>query len=429
METIFQRVCGLDVHEASIVACVVVAEEGKRRPKKTLKTFSAMHSDIVRLREWLDAQSVTHVVMEGTGIYWRPVYEVLEGGFDLWVVNARHVKNLPGRKSDVIDAEWLATLLGAGLLRKSFVPSAEIRTLRDLTRYRRMLVQTQTSEKNRILKLVETMGVKLAGVASDAFGTSGMAMLRAIAEGTKTTEEIAQMARSALRRKLPELRLALECVIRPEHRMMLRDQLSRLDATTAEIAKYDGIIASNAAPYAECIELLRTIPGINRIAAHEIFAEVGPNLSTFPTARNFAAWVGTAPGMNESAGKNKNARRRRGNPYMTSILIECALGATKKKGGYLKDKYRRLKARRPTLVALFAIANKIAHAVHRVLTERTAYHELGETYLDQRNSTQTAKKLIKRITNLGIDRDILIQMIASAPLQSPKEGASTISSA
>jgi transposase len=417
METLVARACGLDVHEATVVACVIIGE-GKR-PKKMTRTFSAMHGDLIELRDWLASLNVTHVVMEGTGIYWRPVYEVLEHAFDVWLVNARHVKNVPGRKSDVMDAEWLAKLLRNGLLRKSFVPPAEIRDIRDLSRFRRMLVQTQTAEKNRILKLIEMIGLKLAMVASDVFGVSGMAMLRAIAEGKQSIEDIAELARGRMRSKRPQLRLALECSVREHHRLMLRDQLGQLDATAERIAQYDQLLTDRVKPYAETIELLCTVHGIQRKAAIEIFAEIGPDLDSFPKATNFAAWAGTSPGLNESAGKNKSGRRRRGNRYLTSILVECALAATRKKDSYLKDKYHRLKARRPKLVALFAIANKLAHAIFRVIKTGTGYRDLGSAYLDRRNRRTTATKLLKRLLSLGLDRnEILLRL---PPAESPTQ--------
>lgn len=418
METIVSRVCGLDVHEASVVACILV-DGGKKRGSKTVKTFTAMRSDILALRRWLLEEGVTQVVMEGTGIYWRPVYETLEDAFDLWLVNARHVKNVPGRKSDVIDAEWLAKLLSSGLLRKSFVPEMDIRELRDLTRYRRTLVQEQTTQKNRILKVIETAGIKLAAVASDVFGKSGMAMLRAIAVGDKTTEEIAQLAQAALRKKLPTLRLALDCSVRPHHQMMLRDQLARLDGLADEIEKYERELEQRVKPYEQWLQLLCSIPGIQRTAAIEIFGEVGRDLASFPKAQNFAAWAGTAPGLNKTAGKNKSGRRRQGNPYLSSILVECALAATRKKGTYIQDKYRRLKARRPKLCALFAIANKLAHAVYRAIAKSTHYLELGDAFLDQRHGKRTARHLVKRLANLGLSRD---ELIALLPTTTPPPG-------
>jgi transposase len=415
METIVSRVCGLDVHEASVVACVLI-DGGKKRGSKKIRTFTAMRSDIVALRQWLLEEGVTQVVMEGTGVYWRPVYETLEDAFDVWVVNARHVKNVPGRKSDVIDAEWLAKLLSWGLLRKSFIPEMDVRELRDLTRYRRTLVQEQSTQKNRILKVIETAGIKLAAVASDVFGKSGMAMLRAIAEGKKTTDEMANLAQAGLRRKLPALRLALECSVRPHHQMMLRDQLARLDGLAAEIEKYELELEKKIEPYGEWLALLCSIPGIQRTSAIEIFGEIGPNLASFPKAESFAAWAGTAPGMSKTAGKNKSGRRRRGNPYLSSILVECALAATRKKGTYVQDKYRRLKARRPKLCALFAIANKLAHGIYRVITKKTPYLELGDTYLDKRHGKRTARHLIKRLVSIGLTNDELLAMLpATAP--------------
>lgn len=409
METVIARACGLDVHQASVVACVLV-EEGKERPKKSVRTFGTMRSDLVALREWLRTLDVTHVVMEGTGIYWRPVYEMLEGALDVAVVNARHVKNVPARKSDVQDSEWLAKLLRWGLVRKSFIPEPKIRLLRDLTRYRRMLVQTQTTERNRILKLIETMGIKLATVASDVFGKSGLAMLRAIAKGTESAEQIAQLAHSRLRQKLPSLRQALDCTVQSHHRTMLQDQLTRLDATAAQIAKYDAMLEGQVAEHAASIELLCSIDGIQRTAAIEIFAEIGPNLASFPSDSHFRSWAGTSPGLNESAGKKKRGRRRRGNPYLTSILVECALAATRKKSAYLSDKYRRLKARRPAMVALFAIANKLAAAVYRAISTGVVYRDLGASYLDHRNPTRTARPLIKRLLALGLDRDSILTL-------------------
>jgi transposase len=427
METIVERVCGLDVHEASIVACVLIDGGGKRGGKK-IRHFSAMRSDLVALRKWLIEERVTQVVMEGTGIYWRPVYEICEDALDVWLVNARHVKSVPGRKSDVIDAEWLAKLLSAGLLRKSFVPAPEIRDLRDISRYRRTLVQEQTTQKNRIIKLIETAGIKLAAVASDVFGVSGMAMLRAIAAGSASTEAIAQLAQAALRRKLPQLRLALDCTLHPHHRLMLSDQLARLDGLAAEIAKYDGMLEQRMAPYEQWLSLLSSIPGIRRTAAIEIFAEVGPNLASFPRAESLSAWAGTAPGMSKTAGKNKSGKRRQGNPYLCSILVECALAATKKKDTYLKDKYRRLKARRPKLCALFAIANKLTHAVFRVITTATPYRDLGSSFLDRRDSKRTAKQLINRLVTLGIKADDLLAMMPK-PVPTPGPQVLTISPA
>ena len=414
METLNERCAGLDVHQATVVACMVIEQSGQRARKET-RTFSTVRCGLEELRDWLMGHGVTHVAMEGTGVYWMAVYSVLEGMLDVAVVNARHVKKVPGRKTDVSDAAWLAELLRKGLLRKSFVPRAEIRALRDVSRYRRMLVQSETSEKNRVLKLLETIGLKLATFASDVFGKSGMAMLRKLAAGPCPTEEVAQLARARLRAKLPDLRRALDCVVADHHRTMLGDQLARLDRTADDIARYDAMLAEMVKPYAVQIDLLCTITGVQRTAAIEIFAEVGPDLSSFPDDAHFASWAGMCPGQNESAGKRGNARRRRGNPYLQSILVECALAATRKKDSYHKDKYHRLKARRGAMRALFATAHKLARAVYRILTGHEPYRDLGAGYLDARAKPVVARKLISRLLALGYDQTSILAAFPKPP--------------
>jgi transposase len=375
-----------------------------------------MHAELEGLRDWLHTHSVTHVALEGTGVYWMPVFQVLEGHFDISVVNARHVRQLPGRKTDMNDAQWLATLLRHGLLRKSFIPPKDIRALRDFTRYRRMLVQSATAEKNRILKLLEMAGIKLSSVATDVFGKSGMDMIRALAAGDVPLENIVQMARARLRRKVPDLRLALDVLMDEHHRLMLRDQIARLDRTYEEIARYDALIAERVVPYEAHLSLLCSIDGVQRIAAIEIFAEIGPDLASFPSDGHFSSWAGTCPGQHESAGKHGNARRRRGNPYLQSILVECALAATRKKGTYLKDKYHRLRARRGTMRALFAIAHKLCRAVYRVLTTHSRHEDLGAGYLDRRNASAVARNLVARLQRLNLAPDALQTLLAPIAL-------------
>ncbi len=420
MEVVVGRCCGLDVHQASLTACVLL-DEGGRKARKLVRTFRTMRAELEALREWLASLGVTHVTMEGTGVYWKPVYSVLEGYVDLTLVNARHVKQLPGRKTDVNDAEWLATLLHHGLLRKSFVPAQDIRALRDLTRYRRMLVHSQTTEKNRILKLLETMGIKLSAVASDVFGMSGMAMVRGLANGDLSVDAIVAMARSRLRSKMPDLRLALDVLVQDHHRLMLRDQLARLDRTAHEIARYDALLVERVAPYQAQLALLCSIPGIQRTAAIEIFAEIGPNLASFPTAGHFSSWAGTCPGQHESAGKRSNARRRRGNPYLQSILTECSLAATRKTDTYLKDKYFRLKARRGAMRALFAVAHKLTRAVYRVLMTGEPHQDLGAAYLDRIDTTAVARRLVARLQRLGHDHESLRGLFLATPPPIPTE--------
>ena len=315
MDIVHSHCCGLDVHQATVVACAFLEEPGRRRPRKVIRTFGTVRKELEELRSWLRELGVTTVAMEGTGVYWRPVHAVLEGAFDIYIVNARHFRAVPGRKTDVNDAEWLSSLLRAGLLRKSFVPAADIRALRDLCRYRRMLVHSETTEKNRILKVLETAGVKIATYASDAFGKSGMDMLRALAEGTFSAEQIANMARGKLRQKVAALRLAFDVLIEEHHRILLRDLLKRLDQVGDDIARYNALLDEPVAPYEKNLELLCSLDGVQRRAAIEIFAETGPDLSDFPSDANFAAWSGTCPGQRESAGKKGAARHRRGNPY------------------------------------------------------------------------------------------------------------------
>ena len=414
METLIERCAGLDVHQATVVACMVIEESG-RRAKKESRTFSTVREGLEELRDWLGSHRVTHVAMEGTGVYWMPLYAVLEDALDVAVVNARHVKKVPGRKTDVSDAAWLAELLRKGLLRKSFIPPKEIRAIRDISRYRRMLVQSETSEKNRLLKLLEIMGLKLATFASDVFGKSGMAMIRAIASGPSSPRDLAQLARGRLRNKLPDLQRALDVVVAEHHRTMLRSHLLRLDRTAEEIASLDEMLAQLTEPHVQHINLLCTITGIKLTAAIEIFAEVGPDLTAFPDEGHFASWAGMCPGHNESAGKHGRARRRKGNPYLQSILVECALAATRTKGSYHKDKYYRLKARRGSMRALFAIAHKLARAVHRVLTRLEPYRELGDRYLDSLNKPTLARALIRRLRALGLSQAEVLAALPSSP--------------
>lgn len=406
MEVMIAHCCGLDVHQASVTACVLLDRVGGR-PRKILRTFRTMHAELLDLRNWLVSQGVTHVAFEGTGVYWKPVYAVLEGVLDLTLVNAHHVKQLPGRKTDVNDAQWLATLLSHGLLRKSFVPAKDIRALRELTRYRRMLVQDETTQKNRILKLLESIGIKLSAVASDPFGVSGMSIIRALAKGDTSIDDMVKMARARLRAKMPDLRLALDVLVGDHHRLMLSDHLTHLDHLAEQIRRYDALLEERVSPYEEHIQTLCTIDGIQRTSAIDIFAEVGPDLCSFPTDGHFSSWAGTCPGQHESAGKHRKARRRRGNPYLQSILVECSLAATRKNGSYLKDKYHRLKARRGAMRALFAIAHKLTRAVYRVMSSREPYRDLGAGYLDRANAATVAKRLVARLRRLGLDYEQL----------------------
>jgi transposase len=400
MQVVIERCAGLDAHQETVVACRLVGSPGVR-PTKEVRTFATMTRDLVALRAWLAGAGVTHVGMESTGVYWRPVYAVLEGHFDLIVGNARHIRNVPGRKTDVKDAEWIADLIRHGLVAKSFVPPQPQRDLRELLRYRRKLVESQAAERNRLLKLLETANIKLASVASDVFGVSGRAMLKALIEGGASAEQMADLARGQLRRKRPELVLALDGRIEEHHRFLLTLQLRRLEAAEQDIAARDERLAVKLQPYGELHALLMQIPGVDWLVAAVLIAEIGTDMSVFNSASHLAAWAGVCPGSHESAGKQKSGRARKGNLHLRTMLVGAAISASRTKGSYLKDKYHRLKARRGAMRAALAIAHKILVAAYHMLAKGLAYRELGDAYLDQIGRTRTVANLKRRLERLG----------------------------
>lgn len=402
MEAVIERCCGLDVHQSSVVACIIITDQ-RRKPRREIRTFGATTKDLETLREWLKTEGVTHVAMESTGVYWRPVHNLLHGGFTLIVANAHHIKNVPGRKTDVKDAEWIANLLRHGLINASYVPTPEIAELRDLTRYRRKLVGTASAERNRTLKLLETANIKLASVAADVFGVSGLAMLRALASGATAAEEMADLARGRMRRKLAPLAAALDGRVTDHHRFLLTVALGRLDALERDIALLDERIAVKVAPYDRQISLLMQIPGVDRLSAIAIIAEVGVDLSHWATARKLAAWAGLCPGNYESAGRAKGSGIRRGNVHLKATLYVAASAAARQRGSYLKDKYHRLRARRGARRAGVAIAHKIIVSVWYILTQEVPYQDLGDTYLDRLAEHRVKQNLIRRLKGLGYE--------------------------
>jgi transposase len=341
--------------------------------------------------------------MESTGSYWVPVYAVLEkaGCLELVVGNARHMKNVPGRKTDVKDSEWIADLLRHGLIRKSFVPPKPFRELRDLLRYRRGLVQMRSAECNRLLKVLETANIKLASVATDAFGVSGMLMIKALIEGRLTPTDMAQFARSSMRRKIPELELALRGDVQPHHRDMLRVQHARIEAANRDIATIDNHIRTRLEPYHAEMDLLVGIPGVDWVVAATLIAELGTDMSVFPSERHVSAWAGVCPGNNESAGKSKPTRSRKGNVHLKAVLVQAAFAASHAKRTYLRDKFHRLKARRGAGRAAIAIAHKILISAYQMLRTTTVFRELGPTYLDTRDKERVATNLVRRLEALG----------------------------
>lgn len=402
MEAIIERCCGLDVHQATVVACLLKGAP-HQKPRKEVRTFRTVTRELLTMRDWLHDEGCTHVGMESTGVYWKPVYAVLEESFDLVVGNAHHIRNVPGRKTDVKDCEWIADLLRHGLIRRSFVPPEPIRELRDLLRYRRKLVESRTSERNRLHSVLETANIKLASVASDVFGVSGMRMLAALVDGNATPQQMAQMARGQLRKKLQELELALEGSVREHHRFLLAMQLRRLKAVDEELELLDKRIEEKLEPYRAQHTQLMTIPGVDWFVAAVMIAELGVDMSVFENPSCLAAWTGVAPGNNESAGKKKSAKARRGNVHLKTVLVGAAVAAARTQGTYLKDKYFRLKARRGALRAAVAIGHKILVAAYHIISKGVPYSDLGDAYLDKRDHNHTANNLVRRLERLGFN--------------------------
>jgi len=402
MDAIIERVGGVDVGQATVVATVLVGAAHERAKKET-RTFRAVTRELLEMREWFSAKGVTHVAMEGTGVYWRPVYGLLEDTFEMILGNAQHIKNVPGRKTDVKDSEWLADLARHGLIAKSFVPPKPLRQLRDLLRYRRKLMESRTAERNRLLKLLETANIKLASVVTDVFGVSGRLMLQALIEGVATPTEMAALARGVLRKKVRDLEQALEGRAEEHHRFLLRLQLRRLDQADSDLAVLDARIDEALGPYQEQRQLLQQIPGVSRVVAAVVVAELGTDMRVFRSAQHAAAWAGVCPGNNESAGKRQQAGARKGNVHLRTALVEAAVAASRKKGSYLRDKFYRLRARRGTKRAAMAIGHKILIAAYHMLSTRMPYKDLGATYLDGIEKRRTTGNLVRRLERLGYD--------------------------
>ncbi|SRR6266404_365929 len=400
MQTLVERGCGLDVHQATVVACLLIVLKN-RQVQKQVRTFGTTTRELLSLREWLLSEGCTHVAMESTGVYWRPIYTVLEGAFEIVVANAQHIKKVPGRKTDVKDAEWIADLLCHGLLRSSFVPPKPIRELRDVMRYRRKLVETQAAERNRLLKLLESANIKLASVATDVFGMSGRLMLRALIEGKAAAQEMAELAKGLLRKKIPELELALEGKLEGHHRFLLKLQLDRLEALEQDLAILEQHIQEKLEPYTAQMARLDQIPGVDWTLAAVIIAEMGVDMSVFGNVSQLASWAGVCPGNDESAGKRKSSRIPKGNAYLKTALVEAANAAARAKGTYLRDKFYRLKARRGYKRAVVAVAHKILGAIYHMLSRDVSYNDLGDLYLDKLNKHHLTRNLVHRLERLG----------------------------
>jgi len=395
MDVVNPRCCGLDVHKKTVVACVLTPG------KKETRTFSSMTSGLEELRGWLTENSVTHVAMESTGVFWKPVYNLLEDSFTLLVVNAQHIKNVPGRKTDVRDAEWIADLLRHGLLKASFIPDRKQRELRELVRYRRTLIQERSEVVNRVQKVLEGANIKLSSVASNVVGVSGRAMLEAMICGLDDSQALAALAKGKLKDKQHDLAEALKGLVGAHQRMMLDSLLRHIDFLDSEISRLDREVAERKHPFEADIERLDGIHGMGKRAIEEVLAEIGTDMSRFPSADNLASWAKLCPGNNESAGKRKSGRTGHGNVWLRAILVQVAWGATHTKGTYLSALYHRLASRRGAKRAIIAVAHAVLVTIYMMLRNHTTYHDLGEKHFDQLNPQSVLNRAIRRIEKLG----------------------------
>ena len=400
METIVERPAALDVHKEQVTACVRVPDGAGGREQHVVE-FATTVGGLLTLRDWLAAHGVTQVTMEATGVFWKPVWAILEDEFELLLVNARHVKQVPGRKTDVSDAAWLCQLAEAGLLRASFVPPKPIRALRNLTRYRKTQIQERAREANRLHKALEDTGIKLDCVATNILGKSGRAMLDALVAGTTDPEVLADLAKGKLRAKIPALREALEGRFDHLHAVWIGAILNHLDFLDEQIASLTDAIGEQIAPFEQAVELLCTIPGVQRRTAECIIAEIGTDMSVFPTAKHLASWAGQCPGNDKSAGKRRSGQTRNGSKWLDWALEEAALAATRTKDVYLAAHYQRLRPRRGHKKALGAVKHSIICACWHMLSSGELYTDLGGDYFQRRDPERITKRLIAQLEALG----------------------------
>jgi transposase len=412
MDRIVDRPGALDVHKASVTACVRVWEG--RKLEEHLAEFQTTVHGLLALRDWLEALGVKQVAMEATGVYWKPVWAILEDRFELLLVNARHVKAVPGRKTDIKDAQWLCQLLEAGLLKASFVPPKPIRTLRNLTRYRKAQIQDRQREAARLHKILEDTGIKLDCVASDILGASGRAMLDALVSGTTDAELLADLAKGKLRKKIPALKLALVGRFDSEHALIVSQILAHIDFLDQAVDRLSAEIEERLAPFARQRDLLMTIPGVHQRTAEVLIAEIGVDMSTFPTPKHLASWAGVCPGQNESGGKRRSSKTRKGSKWLRATLAESANAAARTKGSYLAAQYQRLRGRRGHAKAITAVGHSILTAAWHMLQTGELYRDPGGDYFIRQNPDRQTKRLVRQLEALG-------HQVTLAPKDPPEE--------
>lgn len=405
MEVLIERCCGLDVHKKSITACIIT-------PKgKEIRSFETLTRRLVDLVDWIKSERCSHVAMESTGDYWKPIYNLLElEDVKPVVVNAQHIKAVPGRKTDVKDAEWIAKLLRHGLVQGSYIPGREQRELREIIRYRRSIIEERSREVNRLQKVLEGGNIKLSSVASNVLGVSGRSMLEAMIQGETDPSTLANFAQKKLKAKKEQLKLALEGSLGPHQLLMLEKQLSHIDQLNELITELDEEVERRMSPFAEDLKLLDTIPGVGKRTAEQILAEIGTDMTRFPSAGHLCSWAGMTPGHDESAGKKRSARTRKGNKKLRSALVESARAAGRKKNTYLSAQYHRIAGRRGKNRAAVAVGHSILAIVYVLLTRRQAYKELGFDYFDQRNHEMVMNRSIKRLESLGYQVNLSEQL-------------------
>ena len=400
MEILYSHCAGLDVHKGSVAACVLTPGAGAE-PHKEIREFRTTARQLRELAEWLRQCGVTHAAMESTGVYWKPVYNILESSCELILVNARHIKQVPGRKTDKADCAWIASLLRHGLLQASFVPEREVRELRDLCRMRTRLVRECVQVGNRLRKVLEDANIKLDSVASDTLGVSGRAMIMALAQGQQDPVQLAELAQGRLRSKLPELEEALEGQVTPHHGFLLRELMRQLAFLEGQVERFQKEIEQRMPPFEWAAELLVSMPGIQRTAACALIAEIGVDMGRFPSSRHLASWAGLCPGNNQSAGKQRSGKSHRGNRWIKGVMTEIAWAASRTRGSYCAAFYRRLAPHRGKKRALVALGNSLLQVAWHLLTHRRSYIDLGGDYFEKLHRERLQESLVRRLEKLG----------------------------